>query len=106
MALELFVISAALPPAVNLKPVNRRHPVGTKKAAHDAPPRISARLKVDGRGFTLLATLQLEADRLTLIQGLHPGALNGRNVDEHVLGAVCRLNETKTLLGVEPLNCT
>jgi hypothetical protein len=67
---------------------------------------MSASLKVDGRGLTLLATLQLEADRLTLIQGLHPGTLDSRNVDEYVLGAVSRLNETKTLLGVKPLYST
>jgi hypothetical protein len=77
-----------------------------QRAAHDTPPSRLASLKIDGRGFTLLPTLQFEADRLTLIQGLHPGALNGRDVDEYVLGAVRRLNETKTLLWVEPLNST
>jgi len=67
---------------------------------------MSASLKIDGRGLTLLATLQLEADRLTLIEGLQPSALNGRNVDENVLRAVGRLNESKTLLGVKPLYST
>ena len=67
---------------------------------------MSARLKIDGRGLTLLSTLQFEADRLTLIEGLQPGALNRRDMDEHVLGAVGRLNETKTLLWIEPLNST
>ena len=67
---------------------------------------MSARLKIDGRGLTLLSTLQLEADRLTLIEGLEPSAFDGRDVDEHVLGAVGRLNETKTLLGFKPLYST
>jgi len=78
----------------------------TLGAAHNTPPGMSARLKIDGRGLALLSTLQLEADRLTLIEGLEPSAFNSRDMDEHVLGAVGRLNETETLLGVEPFYST
>ena len=76
------------------------------KAAHEAPPEMLARLEVDGRGLTLLATLEVEADRLTFVEGLESSAFNGRNMDENVLGAVGRLNKTKAFLWVEPLNCT
>jgi hypothetical protein len=75
-------------------------------AAHETPPEELARLKIDGGGFTLLATLQVEADRLTLVQSLEPCALDRRDMDEHVLGSVGRLNETETLLGVKPFYCT
>jgi hypothetical protein len=78
----------------------------TLGAAHDTPPGMSARLKIDGRGLTLLSTLQFEADRLTLLEGLEPSAFNGRNMDENVLRAVGRLNESETLLGVKPLYST
>jgi hypothetical protein len=57
----------------------------TLGAAHEAPPGMSARLKIDGRGLTLLSTLQFKADRLTLIEGLEPGAFDSRDMDEHVL---------------------
>ena len=46
----------------------------------------------------------LEVDLLTFVQIVHPRALDGANVDEYVLAAVVRLNEAKTLLGIEPLN--
>ncbi len=103
---ELFVISATLSPAANLYSVNQRLLFCNIRAAPEAPPNMLARLKIDGRGLTLLSTLQFKADRLTLVQGLHPGALNGRNMDEYVLGAVGRLNETKAFLWVEPLYST
>jgi hypothetical protein len=81
-------------------------PIETLGAAHDTPPGMSARLKIDGRGLTLLSTLQLEADCLTLIEGLESSTFNGRDVDENVLRAVGRLNESETLLGVKPLYST
>jgi hypothetical protein len=63
---------------------------------------MSACLKIDGGGLALLSTLQFETDCLTLVEGLEASTLDGRDVDEHVLGAVGRLNETETLLGVKP----
>jgi len=77
-------------------------PPATLGAAYESPPAMSACLKIDGRGFTLLPTLQFKADRLTLVEGLEPGALDRRDMDEHVLGAVGRLDEAETLLGVKP----
>jgi hypothetical protein len=78
----------------------------TLGAAHEAPPGMSARLEVDGGGLTLLSTLEFEADRLALIEGLESSPLDGRNMDENVLGAVGRLNESETLLGVKPFYST
>src|SRR5208337_5106406 len=46
----------------------------------------------------------VEVHLLTLVQIIHPSALDGADVDEHVRAAVVRLNEAKALLGVEPLN--
>jgi len=65
-----------------------------------------ASLKVDRGGLALLSALQLEADCLTLIEGLEPGALDSRDMDEYVLGPVGWLDETKTLLRVKPFYST
>src|SRR5262245_2487437 len=47
-----------------------------------------------------------EGDLLAFIQTAHAGLLDGADVNEHILAACFRLNETKTLLGVEPLDDT
>jgi len=41
---------------------------------------------------------------LAFIEPVQTGAFDGTNVDEHVLAPVIRLDETETLLAVEPLN--
>src|SRR6478735_11335643 len=46
----------------------------------------------------------VERDLLTFVEGREASALDGADVHEHVLVAVIRLNETKTLLIVEPLH--
>src|SRR5271157_1567404 len=66
--------------------------------------RNSDSLQVCGRGLALLAAFQVEAELLTLIQCPEASALHGRDVNEHVLRAVVRLNEAESLLRVEPLN--
>ena len=48
---------------------------------------------------------QLEADLLTFAQVIHPGALDGADVNECILAAVVGLNESKTLLCIIPFNC-
>src|SRR5690606_36732490 len=60
--------------------------------------------EIDRCHLTLVATLQLVADPLALPQVAHTGALDRRDVDEHVLRAVLRLNEPVSLLGIEPLD--
>ena len=65
----------------------------------------SSGLEVAGRLFARPAIrLHLVGDLLTLIEGLHAGALDGRDVDEHVLATVIRLDEAEALGSVEPLN--
>src|SRR5438046_1478637 len=55
------------------------------------------------RGLALLAALELEGELLALPQIANPRSLNGRNMDEDILGAVVGLNKTIALLRVEPL---
>src|SRR5205823_6148177 len=55
------------------------------------------------RGLALLAALELEAELLAFPQIAHPRPLNGRNVNEDILGAVVGLNKTIALLRIEPL---
>ena len=53
-----------------------------------------------------LALDLVELDSLPLGQGLESLALDGRVVDEDILGAVVKTDKTKTLAVVEPLHCT
>ena len=49
--------------------------------------------------------LRVEDDLLAFRKSADAGALKRRGVDEHVLAAVIRLDETKTLLTVVKLHC-
>src|SRR5690606_17742273 len=61
--------------------------------------------EVASRGLAGAAVrLELVGDLLAFIQTAQAGALHGADVDENVLAAVIRLNETITLLLVEPLH--
>ena len=42
-------------------------------------------------------------DLLSLVETVHPGALDGADVHENILAAVIRLDEAKAFLAVEPL---
>ena len=53
-------------------------------------------LQVRGRQLAALAD-DLVAHLLPFIEGAHAGALDCGNVDEHVLSALCRLDETESL---------
>src|SRR6478609_10547650 len=50
--------------------------------------------------------LQFEIDLLTIIEAGQTGALDGADVNEHILAAIVRLNEAVALLTVEPLHGT
>ena len=65
---------------------------------------MSARLKIDCGGLTLLTAFQFVANLLVLVQRCKSGAFNGRDVYEHILGAVFRLDEAEALLRIEPFN--
>jgi hypothetical protein len=58
--------------------------------------------EIDGLRAALIV-LNLEVDLLTFGQGAHSSLLNGRHVNEHVLAAIVRRNETETTGGVEEL---
>src|SRR5690348_13831073 len=63
-----------------------------------------ALLQVDGRGLPSIPALQIEAHLLPFVQVADTGALDRRDVNEHILRAVLRLNKAVTLCGVEPLH--
>ena len=63
--------------------------------------------KLIGRHLARALVLhELEGDLLTFAQIAHASALDGADVDENVLSAIIRLDETKTLGRIEPLDCT
>src|ERR1700730_15763571 len=62
-------------------------------------------LQVRGGKLAALAH-HVVADLLALVEGAHAGALDRGNMDEHVLSAVGRLDESEALLVVEELHGT
>src|SRR5438552_13411196 len=82
----------------------------TKPGAFLAPGRFSKIPRSDGleiRSGKLAALAHhVVADLLALMQRAHAGALDRGNLDEHVLCAVGRLDETEAFLRVEELNGT
>src|SRR5579872_2835940 len=44
------------------------------------------------------------ADLLAVIEALQPGLLHGRDMNEHILAAILRNDETETFGGIEPLH--
>src|SRR5271155_5474132 len=63
-----------------------------------------ALLQIHGRGLSPIASLQIEAHLLPLVQIADPGALDRRDMNKHILRTVLGLNEAVTLCGVEPLH--
>src|SRR5689334_17379010 len=63
------------------------------------------RLQVDGRRPSSFGR-DLVADLLALVQAVEARSLHGADVNEHVLAAFLRLDETEALGGVEPLHST
>src|SRR5215207_4740035 len=59
--------------------------------------------KIDRGGLALVAALELEAHALALMEMPEARPLDGRDMHEHVLRAVLRLDEAITFLGIEPL---
>jgi hypothetical protein len=72
--------------------------------AHLCPLELAAHSDVACLG-SLGALFDIELDPLALLQIAIPIALNGREMDENVLAAFT-LDETETLITIEPLHCT
>src|SRR2546425_7240540 len=62
--------------------------------------------QIDCGRFAVLPLFELVGDLLILVEIAEAGAFHRRNVHEHVLGLVVRLNEAETLARVEPFHGT
>src|SRR5476651_1992074 len=80
-----------------------RMPPSSKVLRADPEGRLLGRLEVHGRRPAALGG-DFVGDLLALVQAVHSRALDGADMDEHVLAAVVRLDESETLGGVEPLD--
>src|SRR5829696_7612229 len=67
-------------------------------------PQGSGLLQIDRGGLALVAALELEAHALALNEMPEARPLDGRDMHEHVLRAVLRLDESVAFLGIEPLH--
>src|SRR3954469_5969408 len=56
------------------------------------------------RAFAFFVRFDIEVDTLTFVERCHSGALDRRDVDEHVAAAVVGLDETVAALAVEELD--
>jgi hypothetical protein len=76
-----------------------------REAASAVSRPASHSLEILGSRFAGLAVdHDLERDALTFFEFAQAGTLDGADVDEHVLAATFGLDESITLLRVEPLN--
>ena len=64
----------------------------------------SSRLKVVGRALAPTIAHDVEAELLALDEGVHPGALDGGNVDEHIGLSIAQLDEAEAFCRVEELH--
>src|SRR5215468_7827523 len=78
-----------------------------RRQARDSPRsrRRSERLQIGGGRLAPLGH-HLEADLLAFHERLHSGALDGADVNEHILASVARLDEAVALLHIEELHGT
>src|SRR5262249_799027 len=60
--------------------------------------------QIYGGSLALITALQLEAHPLAFVQVADAGALDGRDVYEHIFCSILRLNEAVAFLGIEPLH--
>src|SRR5690348_6924720 len=75
----------------------------TRRGGRSRPVPPSSRFQIGRRAFAAArVALDVEADLLALVQVADARALDGRDVHEHVLAAIIRLDEAEALLGVKP----
>ena len=67
--------------------------------------RKSSGLQISGRSFAFFCD-HVIADLLAFVQAAQACCFYCADVNEHIISAAVRLDETKTLLRVEPFNCT
>src|SRR3954466_1336125 len=65
----------------------------------------SLHFQIFGRGLPAIVH-QLEVNTLAFVERCQPGAFNRRDMNEHVLPAIRRLNEAVAFGRVEPLHCS
>src|ERR1700747_1590547 len=71
------------------------------------PERTSDRLQIFGSGFAAAPIgLDIKRKLLPLVEAVHAGTLDRRNVNEHIGAAVVLNDEAIALLGVEEFNST
>jgi hypothetical protein len=69
------------------------------------PPSSSARLQIGGSGLAAARIgLHVERKLLALVEIAHTGALNSRDVNEHIRAATVLHDKAEAFLGVEELN--
>src|SRR5712692_5940371 len=73
-------------------------------AADAAPATVSNGFQIDCGRLAVLSLLELVGDLLILVETAEAGAFHRRDVHEHVLGLVVRLDEAETLARVEPFH--
>jgi hypothetical protein len=77
---------------------------GSGEPRTGSPPEGLGLPQVDRGGLALVAALELEAHALALMEMPEARPLDGRDMHEHVLRAVLRLDEAIAFLGIEPLH--
>jgi hypothetical protein len=88
-----------------VRALRRMSPCNVGAAVLAAPTEAhSDRLQIRRRGLALLATFEVEANLLALIEARQASALDRRYVDENIFRAIIRLNEAVSLLGIEPFD--
>src|SRR5437773_9704547 len=68
-----------------------------------APRRESSGFQIDCGHLAVLPSLEFVRDLLVLAQAAEPCAFDRRDMHEHVLGFVVRLNESEPFGGIEKL---
>src|ERR1019366_1633765 len=84
---------------------SEKNPAGVSRQSAMSPNSISADAQILRR-FLALVRDDIERDLVALSQVAQARFLDRRDMDEHVLPAVVRLNEAVALRCVEPLYCT
>src|ERR1700688_81469 len=92
-------------PQKSAGPVQKRQAQGRAFALHELSNSLSGVLQI---GRRLLAALghHFIGEALAFVECAHAGAFDRADMDEHVLRAVARRDESKTFLGIEKLYCT